>query len=376
MLEKIKYILFIFLSGQIVNSQALNDNAVVDYKRSSSAYTNNYHGPVKSSFWYYTYVRDTIPSTAKLNSKIQKIARDNFMRHNRTAFGGGVYDEFDNKGRLKQSVRMDTDKSYFGKSELNYKTATIYIYDERDWQEKNKIKQKKRQVYPVNDYNILVKPNIDIPYYSSYGTDTLHYKYDYTIDQNGRILKEINYGRSVLPFTETEYLYDDNNNIKQLNIRTKQKDPTPFHFLDTETGFCPDLHIAYEYDDKDRMTQVTYYGCKDTLAFEKYVYHPEKEYVTERTRFIKSSMRGIEHVTPTMIFYHNENGDIIEKKFVRSYPNQYLGASSIALRESIYYKYEYDKYNNWVKCYIYMEGKPEDSEPTAIALRDLEYYDS
>ncbi|SFO41421.1 hypothetical protein SAMN05421741_1634, partial [Paenimyroides ummariense] len=102
----------------------------------------------------------------------------------------------------------------------------------------------------------------------------------------------------------------------------------------------------------------------------------EKDYVKERTRYIKSSMRGVEHVTPTMIFYHNENGDIIEKKFVRSYPNQYLGASSIALRESIYYKYEYDKYNNWVKCYIYMEGKPEDSEPTAIAQRDLEYYDS
>lgn len=239
-----------------------------------------------------------------------------------------------------------------------------------------KIKLKKQQIYPVYDHNILVKPNFTRPYDRGYGSDTLKYKYDYTIDDNGLILKEINYGRSSLPFTETEYIYDNHNNVKRLNIRTKQKDPIPFHFLDTETGFCPDLHIAYEYDNKDRMTQVTYYGCKDTLAFEKYVYHPEKEYVTERTRFIKSSMRGVEHVTPTMIFYHNENGDIIEKKFVRSYPNQYLGASSITLPESIYYKYEYDKYNNWVKCYIYMEGKPEDSEPTAIAQRDLEYYDS
>ncbi len=249
-----------------------------------------------------------------------------------------------------------------------------YTYNEKDWEEKSKIKIKNRQVYPVNDYDILVKFNQDVQYADR--SNILHYKYDYTVDENGRIVKEINYGRSTLPFTETEYIYDDRDNVKQLNIRTKQKNPTAFHFLDTETGFCPDLHIAYEYDRKDRMTQVTYFGCNDTLAFEKYVYHPEKEFVTERTRFIKSSMRGIEHVTQTMVFYHNENGDIIEKKFVRNRPNQYLGTSSIALPESIYYTYEYDQYNNWVRCYIYMEGKPEDSEPTAIAQRDLDYYDS
>jgi len=196
------------------------------------------------------------------------------------------------------------------------------------------------------------------------------------LDEKGRIISEIYYRRDVLPYTETEYIYDDRDNVKQLNIRTKQKKPIPFHFLDTETGFCPDLHIAYQYDGKDRMTQVTYFGCNDTLAFEKYVYHPEQEFVTERTRFIKSSMRSVTHVTQTMVFYHNENGDIIEKKYVRNRPNQYLGASSIALPESIYYTYEYDQYNNWVKCYIYMEGTPEDSEPTAIAQRDLEYYDS
>lgn len=375
MLNKIKYILLLLMFGQIVHSQTFNDNAVVDYKR-SNWYMNNYKGPIKSSFWYYIFIIDPIPFAGTKDSVIQSYARHSIMLQNRSALGGGAYEVFDNIARLKQSVNMNQDMSYFGKTELNSQTALNYIYDQTDWEDKKKIKLKKRQIYPVYDHNILVKPNFTRPYDRGYGSDTLKYKYDYTIDDNGLILKEINYGRSSLPFTETEYIYDNHNNVNRLNIRTKQKDPIPFHFLDTETGFCPDLHIAYEYDNKDRMTQVTYYGCKDTLAFEKYVYHPEKEYVTERTRFIKSSMRGVEHVTPTMIFYHNENGDIIEKKFVRSYPNQYLGASSITLPESIYYKYEYDKYNNWVKCYIYMEGKPEDSEPTAIAQRDLEYYDS
>lgn len=375
MLKEIKYILLILMFGQISHSQAFNENAVVDYIK-SNWYLNNYKGPIKSSVWYYTFIIEPIPFAISKSSTIQSYARHSVMLQNRTALGGGVYEEFDKIRRLKQSVSTNQDGSYFGKSELNYKTVSNYIYSETDWGEKNKIKLKKRQIYPVYDHNILIKPNFDRPRDRGYGSDTLKYKYEYVIDERGRITKETNYGISTLPFTESEYIYDNRNNVKQLNIRTKQKDPIPFHFLDTETGFCPDLHIAYEYDDKDRMTQVTHYGCKDTLAFEKYMYHPDKGYVTERTRYIKSSMRGVEHITPKMIFYHNENGEIIEKKFVRSYPNQYLGASSIALRESIYYKYEYDKYDNWVKCYIYMEGKPEDSEPTAIAQRDLEYYDS
>jgi len=375
MLKEIKYILLMLLFGQIAYTQVVHESAVVDTKK-SNWYMNNYKGPVKSSFWYYTFIIDPIPFAVSNSSNIQSYARHSIMLQNRTALGGGVYEEFDSKGRLTKSIAMDKDGSHFEKSELDNKTASIYMYNEMDVDKKNKIKLKKRQIYPVYDHNILVKPNYKRPYDRGYGSDTLNYRYDYILDKKGRIVKEINYGRSTLPFTESEYIYDDHDNVSILKIITKQKEPTPFHFLDTETGFCPDLHVAYEYDNKDRMTQVTYYGCKDTLVFEKYVYHPEKEYITERTRFIKSSMRGVEHVTPTMIFYHNENGDIIEKKFVRSYPNQYLGASSIALRESIFYKYEYDKYSNWIKCYIYMVGKPEDSEPTAIAQRDLEYYDS
>jgi len=372
MLEKIKYILLLIICGQVVHSQAFTENAVVDYKR-SSWHQNNYRGPVKSAYRYYIYVIDSIPFATTID---HNEARNSIMRQNRMVLGSGYYKQFDSLGRQKENVSIGVNRSYFGKSEPNYKTASINIYDETDWEEKNKIKLKNRQMYPVNDYDILVKLNTDKPYNGVYGSDTLHYKYDYIIDKNGRILKEINYGRSTVPFTETEYIYDDLDNVKQLNISTKQEKPIPFHFLDTETGFCPDLHITYEYDGEDRMTQVTYFGCNDILAFEKYVYHAEKGFVTERTRFIKSSMRGIEHVTKTMIFYHNENGDITEKKYVRDRPNQYLGASSIALPESIYYTYEYDHYNNWVKCYIYMEGRPEDSEPTAIAQRDLEYYDS
>src|SRR5690606_22556572 len=163
--------------------------------------------------------------------------KNSIMLHNRTALAGNMYNRFDEKGRLTVVALMDMDRSYFGKSEVNYKTASINIYNEMDWEGKNKIKLKKQQIYPVNDYDILVKPNTDKPYDHGYGSDTLKYRYEYIIDKNGRILKEINYGRSTLPFTESEYIYDNRDNVKQLSIRTKQKSPIPFHFLDTETGF-------------------------------------------------------------------------------------------------------------------------------------------
>ena len=372
MFKEIRNIFLLLMYVQIGYTQTFTEKSVLDYRK-SSGYINNYHGLIKSSFWYYTFVKKPIPSTEALSDNTQEVARNNFMRKNSKVLGGNVYHEFDRKGRLTVSMYLDIDGSYFGKSKIDLKKASIYIYDEDDWERKNRIKLKKRQIYPVDDHFILVRLNYCTPIGD---TDTLKYKYDYIVDDNGKINKRINFDGEKKPYTETEYIYDNNDNIKQLNIVTKQQSPIAFHFLDTETGFCPDLHISYEYDNQDRMTQVTYYGCKDTLAYEKYVYDPQKGYVKERTRYIESSMRDVAHVTNTMIFYHNENGDIIEQKYVPDRLNGKISGGNFYLPESVYYKYEYDKYNNWVKCYIYMEGKPDESEPTAIAQRDLEYYES
>lgn len=343
MLEKYKYILLMLLCVQIGNSQAFTENAMLDFKR-SAAHLNNYNGIIKSSFWYYNYIVEPISLSSSSDSIVQKNAKSSLMHLNKDVLGWSVFREFGKNGMLTITIDMDIDRSYFGKSEPNYKTASIYSYEQNDLDQKRQIKLQRRQVYPVYNYEILIKINNKIELGCS---KNIHErKWEYLLDNQDRIKKEIHYysvitdfseveglseddikkfqsdyrNRDKLPFTEAEYIYDNHNNVKQLNITTKQKDPIPFHFLDTETVFCPDLHIAYEYDNKDHMTQVTYYGCKDTLAFEKYVYHPEKEYVTERTRYIKSSMRSVTHRTQTMVFYHNQNGDIIEKKYVRNYP--------------------------------------------------------
>lgn len=399
-LIKIFICLAILLIGLTNNAQSMHDTGLINYKK-NSYYLTNFNGPIKSSHWYYTYVKDSIPFAVSKDSLTQTRARNNIMLQNRTILGFAVYSKFDTVGRLQESINGGINRSYFGKSEPNYQTGSTYLYNDEDWKSKNEIKIKRKQIYPVHDYDILIKTNI---YSKLGGSVNIHKRmWDYILDQdiikreryyhrvitgfneieelNEDILKKHNMTvekTDKLPYTESEYIYDKRNNIKQINIRSKQERerPIPFHFLGTEVNFCPDLHVSYEYDNKDRITQVTYYGCRDTLAFEKYTYHTEKNYITERIRYIKSDLRGVEHRTKTMIFYHNENGDIIEKRFVKDQPTKPFYYHKIFLPESIYYTYEYDEYNNWVKCYIYMEGKPEESDPTAIAQRDIEYYDS
>lgn len=376
MVKRIKYILILILCGQIIYSQAFTENALLNYKQ-SAAHSTNLHGSVKSVQSYFTNLPTPVKFAVSNDSITQSRARTNIMMQNKIVVGVHTYYEFDILGRLKVNMPKGYDKTVNTKS-LNYKTGSVYIYHDEDWKNKNEIKIKKRQMFPVYDYLMLIKLNRDRQYVRYDGSSNTSYdNYDYILDENGKIVKEINYS-NYLPFTESEYIYDERNNIKQINIRSKQETERPisFHFIDTEVNFCLDLHVSYEYDNNDRITQVTYYGCRDTLAFEKYTYHPEKNYITERIRYIKSDMRGVTHRTKTMIFFHNENGDIIEKRYVKDRPNQTLVYDRIFLPESIYYTYEYDEYNNWVKCYIYMEGKPDESDPTAIAQRDIEYYDS
>lgn len=380
-------LLFIHLA---CSAQAGYESAMIDYKK-SSYYDNNYSGSIKSSYWYYTYINNDFVEMQFHKNK--EGVRDQLMYNNSDVLGGAVYKEFDKYGR-QTKVILKNNKTWFGKSEQNFEAQSNYIYDENDWNEKKKLSFPIAQIYPLFVYEFLLKPD----YRSQTGSskNTHFYKWKYVLDGQQRVIKGVNYFRTEIdysqvggldqsaikrlnnefikrdsvPFIETTYSYDARGNVKRLDIHTKQERPMNFHFLITETVFCPDLHASYEYDSKDRMTQVTYIGCNDTLAFEKYAYE-HKGYVSKRTRYIKSGRRSWTHLTNTMIFYHNKNGDIIQKEYERE-----VTPSHMRFPKSIFYKYEYDKYDNWVKCYIYMEGKPEDSEPTAIAQRDLEYYDS
>ena len=68
--------------------------------------------------------------------------------------------------------------------------------------------------------------------------------------------------------------------------------------------------------------------------------------------------------------YFNEYGDIIKKEFVPNYLGQYIDVEA----RTRFYDYEYDSHNNWIKCYIYLEGTKEGG-PTLISEKKLVYYD-
>lgn len=83
---------------------------------------------------------------------------------------------------------------------------------------------------------------------------------------------------------------------------------------------------------------------------------------------MKRYVGGDFQVTKNTVFHYDEYGSIIQRDYV---PKEY---QDLGLPVSTYYKYDYDKYNNWYKCYIYMEGTNE-GEPTALVIRELEYYE-
>jgi len=227
-----RLLIYIFITSfcsNFIYSQSLEAPALINYKQ-STAFLTNFNGRVKSSLWYYSFIKDTIPTPlAWHNDSIHQVnAKRGIMLHNRVALGGNIYHKFDEKGRLTQSVRIDVDKSYFGKSDLDYKTETLYSYDEKDWQEKSKIIMSCRQKYPVDDYEILVKPNYNVE--SGYDDESSLYKNKYILDHNGKIIQSQNFNYKKEPYTVMDYVYDDQNNIIKLNIKSEQKIPYRFIF--------------------------------------------------------------------------------------------------------------------------------------------------
>src|SRR5690606_20651521 len=368
-LIKISIWLAILLVGLTNNAQGMLETGLINYKK-STYYNTNYNGPIKSSLWYYTYLNEDFIQNQTHRNK-QGIKED-IMANNLDILGWEVFKRFDKDGTLINTVRLYEEKSYLGKTNLNMKTSANYEYDKYNQIEENEYKITKKQKYPIWDHELLMKLN-----YCSLPGNSSHIhniEYEYLRDKKGRIIAENKYrfikiGYSInesidsvflerlqadqskidsVPYTQSEFIYNKIGNIIRVNIQTKKEHPVPFHFLGTETRFCPDLHVAYEYNSNNLITQVTYIGCNDTLAFEKYDYEPEKGYVSKRTRFIDSGRRTFTHLSSTMIYYHNENGDIIQKQYTTSRPDLPVNISAgyTRLPESIYYTYEYDEYNN------------------------------
>ncbi|SHK74362.1 hypothetical protein [Chryseobacterium polytrichastri] len=357
--------------------QAVTDNTLMNSKQSRTE-NINLHGPVKSAYWYYTYISDSLGNVPDLQK-----AKEDVMYFNRN-IGGELFTAFDNNGRLIKQIPRYENWMDMTKKPLSERYAIFHEYDDKDLQQKKNIKVTKYPKYPICiDYqivklNFVYKNNI-------YQNDHKEvFGYVYLLDKNKRIREEKFYlvsdsDKFILNekdlITKTEFVYNNNGNLIKQNIKPGiSGKEMPFTALDTESSYCPDLHFSYEYDNQDRIVKMTLYGCEEVVQSETYTYDSNKNYISKNEIYFTSSLRSKVYITKKTIMYYDEFGNIIHKQYIPDFPNQKLRGFMYELPQHTYYKYEYDKYNNWYKCNIYMNG--EDGPITATIERELQYYDS
>ncbi|MDP5199039.1 hypothetical protein [Flavobacterium sp. DG2-3] len=300
-----------------------------------------------------------------------------------------IYIHFDELQRVKAKA-----KSVFPKSDyanFDPEKTNEYEYDEKDWEIKSKYRTNLKQYFPVYNQNLLAKLNqTTVPkkddVFEEDGKIWQDYKaeiYIYHIDREGKILEELNYivqriGKKAKNraykkedlFTKKTFLYNEKGQV--INQKVIGAGPLakkmPYTDMGTESPFCEDLQFQYSYDLSGRITKVTMYGCEKIISKQEYTYHPTKDYV-ETVNYYVTGPGTISNPTSSFIKTFNEQGDMIKKEFILDYPKQTLKVNKL------YYTYEYDSHNNWIKCNMFLEGTP-DGEPTLVAERKIEYYNN
>lgn len=288
----------------------------------------------------------------------------------------------DKYGSIKTIQRGEA-KNYI--SDVNHKVSHDYQYDENDRITKSKYKTSLKPYYPVSNQNLLLKFNkkyvrknvqkdINGKVIQEYDSEVYVYKYDnlgkvveekaYIVYRFGEVIKDTLPNNKDL-FTTKIFSYDTKGQVINQKIsKGGFSDQIPYTDMDTESAFCDDLQLQYKYDLKGRILQTTMFGCGRIIDKEEYSYHPTKDYVD----LVKYYVTGPgEMLTKNFIKKFNEQGDIIEKEFIPNNPEQ-----DIRIKQ-LFYSYEYDSHNNWIKCNMYLEGTKE-GEPTFVAERKIEYY--
>ncbi|WP_281225928.1 hypothetical protein [Flavobacterium aquiphilum] len=340
----------------------------------------NIKGHVKSLQTYYSKINENLPKKVKNEIKV-----------NNAAIWVYKYLELYKNGHPKISISNIPD---FGLTNLPFKglNVDIYNYENKDLEKKEAIKSGYRKYNQNTDYFILLKPNVDRYYFSKVLDDSsvlidqknlIQDLYVYNYDSKGRIKEELQYvlnPSDTIPLKKYNpkyfdvkilFFYNDKDQVISQKIvsgpeNEEQIKSHSFDALNTEYEFCSDLQLKYKYDNQGRMAQALLYGDGKTISKEDYIYHATKDYV-EKVKFYVSGAGEISNPTKNFVKTYNEQGDMIEKEFILDFPEQTLDV------KKLYYTYEYDNHNNWIKCNMFLEGTP-DGEPTLVAERKIEYY--
>ena len=180
----------------------------------------------------------------------------------------------------------------------------------------------------------------------------------------------------------TFYTYDDKDRIIELTYAMAEQSLRSQSFDFVLLGISREPKVNFKYNDNNRVTEEIV-SCIDpedetkriAVQTKKFTYHPTKGYLEKQEIFIDNRFKDqlyLRFLNDTTIITYNEHEDITSKK----YKHELLGPpeerSLVNGNNDKYYKYEYDKYGNWTKCYMYLTT--DIKTPTIIATRIFEYY--
>jgi len=347
-----------------------------------TAQKKNYDAPFYLSKEYYN-LRDSVKEVKFRHSFYRKGLTDEekwtFYLIRDTKYSTIMF--FNSNGLLQFSNSSMPDTIY---KVTNLRTVYEYQYSKNfNCKEIPKIKHK--FYYPLSDDYLLKRINYNARGYvgGSKNRNLIEKLYGYTFDvknrikevseyspshfedsiPSGKMVKEDIWLRIVNFYNEKDLV------IKQKMIRGPKDDFDSSFELTLETVyFCDDVELRYSYDNQDRMTRVVFYGCEKIVLQEDYVYNDTQDYIEQVTYFMNGRLAGFVLPTKRFVKRFNQYGDVVETNYIPDYEGQ----SDPKMRPH-YYTYEYDNHNNWIKCYMYLEGTKE-GEPTMIAERQIEYF--
>ena len=180
----------------------------------------------------------------------------------------------------------------------------------------------------------------------------------------------------------TFYTYDDKDRIIELTYAMAEQSLRSQSFDFVLLGISREPKVNFKYNDNNRVTEEIV-SCIDpedetkriAVQTKKFTYHPTKGYLEKQEIFIDNRFKDQLYrrfLNDTTIITYNEHEDITSKKYKHPLLGPPEERSLVNGNNDKYYKYEYDKYGNWTKCYMYLTT--DIKTPTIIATRIFEYY--
>lgn len=354
----------------------------------------NLKGPVHKSYFRYSSLKDSLPKIFK---------KERFLVMNDYRGKRPNYLEFNRDGL--QIVQKEKDFFYpFDSIDYNYGIITLFQPEIKDYNKKKQYRSILDPLMPTYSSELFIHINRDWNQYLYMDRNNLEetnrlFKdiYIYFYDKKGRVIKKDEYAVLSTRFDEKKnykytkddlfitvlYKYDAKNRVIEQRViggnMAKKDSPLPFEFLDTHAYLVDEeVKISYKYDNKNRLTQIKFFGEGMLLGEENYTYHPTKGYLMTKLKMVEGTAAFVNE-NQRFILTYNEYGDIIKRENLPDFPEQvftnnvYEQPFKTSITKFRYYTYEYDKYNNWIKCYMFLEGTP-DRKPSLIAERKIEYY--